>query len=80
MLSYSGTFVDQARGSNPEYPFGAWEYHATLIPGSETKAAPHLVPRQRVRQRRDARGVDARQLGARQPADVAGAEGEGLSA
>jgi enterochelin esterase-like enzyme len=37
VLSYSGTFVDQARGSNPEYPHGAWEYHATLIPNSERK-------------------------------------------
>ncbi len=37
VLSYSGTFVDQARGSNPEYPFGAWEYHSTLIPNSERK-------------------------------------------
>jgi hypothetical protein len=37
VLSYSGTFVDQARGSNPAYPFGAWEYHSTLIPNSERK-------------------------------------------
>ena len=37
VLSYSGTFVDQARGSNPKYPFGAWEYHSTLIPNSERK-------------------------------------------
>ena len=37
VLSYSGTFVDQARGSNPKYEFGAWEYHSTLIPNSERK-------------------------------------------
>ena len=37
VLSYSGTFVNQARGTNPEYPRGAWEYHATLIPNSEKK-------------------------------------------
>jgi enterochelin esterase-like enzyme len=37
VLSYSGTFVNQARGSNPAYPRRAWEYHATLFPGSERK-------------------------------------------
>lgn len=37
VLSYSGTFVDQARGTNPEYPRGAWEYHSTLIPNSDKK-------------------------------------------
>jgi enterochelin esterase-like enzyme len=37
VLSYSGTFVNQARGSNPAYPRGAWEYHATLFPNSERK-------------------------------------------
>jgi len=35
VLSYSGTFVGQARDAN--YPRGAWEYHATLIPNSERK-------------------------------------------
>ena len=37
VLSYSGTFVNQARGSNPAYPRGAWEYHATLFPNAERK-------------------------------------------
>lgn len=36
VLSYSGTFVGQAR-NDPKYPRGAWEYHATLIPNSEKK-------------------------------------------
>jgi len=35
VLSYSGTFVGQAR--NQTYPRGAWEFHATLIPNSEKK-------------------------------------------
>ena len=35
VLSYSGTFVGQARDAT--YPRGAWEYHATLIPNSEKK-------------------------------------------
>jgi len=35
VLSYSGTFVGQARDA--AYPRGAWEYHATLIPNSEKK-------------------------------------------
>jgi enterochelin esterase-like enzyme len=39
VLSYSGTFVNQQRLTPPatEYPRGAWEYHATLIPNSPPK-------------------------------------------
>ncbi len=37
VLSYSGTFVNQARPSTELAPRGAWEYHATLIPNSEKK-------------------------------------------
>jgi enterochelin esterase family protein len=37
VLSYSGTFVNQQSPLNPESPRGAWEYHATLIPGSPAK-------------------------------------------
>jgi enterochelin esterase-like enzyme len=37
VLSYSGTYVNQQSPPNPEYPRGAWEYHATLIPGAERK-------------------------------------------
>ena len=37
VLSYSGTFVNQASPVNPQYPRGAWEYHATLFPNSERK-------------------------------------------
>jgi enterochelin esterase family protein len=37
VLSYSGTFVNQARPSTALAPRGAWEYHATLIPNSEKK-------------------------------------------
>ncbi len=37
VLSYSGTYVNQQSPPNPESPRGAWEYHATLIPGSERK-------------------------------------------
>lgn len=37
VLSYSGTYVNQQWPSNPETPGGAWEYHATLIPGSPRK-------------------------------------------
>ena len=37
VLSYSGTFVNQARPSTELAPRGAWEYHATLIPSSEKK-------------------------------------------
>ena len=37
VLSYSGTFVNQQWPSNPQYPGGAWEYHAKLIPSSPPK-------------------------------------------
>ena len=37
VLSYSGTFVNQARPSTELAPRGAWEYHATLIPNAEKK-------------------------------------------
>ncbi len=37
VLSYSGTFVNQARPSTELAPRGAWEFHATLIPNSEKK-------------------------------------------
>ena len=34
VLSYSGTFVNQASPQDPATSRGAWEYHATLIPSS----------------------------------------------
>lgn len=37
VLSYSGTFVNQQSPPDPAYPRGAWEYHATLIPGTPRK-------------------------------------------
>jgi enterochelin esterase-like enzyme len=37
VISYSGTFVNQARPSTEIAPRGAWEYHATLIPNSPKK-------------------------------------------
>ena len=37
VLSYSGTYVNQQSPLNPASPRGAWEYHATLIPGAPTK-------------------------------------------
>jgi len=37
VLSYSGTFVNQQSPYNPESPRGAWEYHATMVPGSPVK-------------------------------------------
>jgi enterochelin esterase-like enzyme len=37
VLSYSGTYVNQQSPPNPGYPRGAWEYHATLIPGAARK-------------------------------------------
>ncbi|WP_343615217.1 alpha/beta hydrolase-fold protein [Novosphingobium sp.] len=37
VLSYSGTFVNQASPVDPATPRGAWEYHASLIPGSPAK-------------------------------------------
>jgi enterochelin esterase-like enzyme len=37
VLSYSGTFVNQASPENPATPHGAWEYHAKLIPNSAKK-------------------------------------------
>jgi iron(III)-enterobactin esterase len=37
VLSYSGTYVNQQWPHNPDTPGGAWEFHRTLIPGSETK-------------------------------------------
>jgi len=37
VVSYSGTFVNQARPSTTLAPRGAWEYHATLIPAAERK-------------------------------------------
>lgn len=37
VLSYSGTFVNQQSPPDPALPRGAWEYHATLIPGTARK-------------------------------------------
>jgi enterochelin esterase family protein len=37
VLSYSGTFVNQASPESKATPRGAWEYHATLIPNSPKK-------------------------------------------
>ena len=37
VLSYSGTFVNQAWPPDPRTPRGAWEYHATLVPKSARK-------------------------------------------
>jgi enterochelin esterase-like enzyme len=37
VLSYSGTYVNQQSPPDPVHPRGAWEYHATLIPGTERK-------------------------------------------
>jgi enterochelin esterase family protein len=37
VLSYSGTFVNQAWPPDPQTPRGAWEYHATLIPKAAKK-------------------------------------------
>ena len=80
VLSYSGTFVDQARGSNPKYPFGAWEYHSTLIPNTERKPLRiwfHVSELDNGATREES---TARELGARESAHVAGAQGERLSA
>ena len=37
VLSYSGTFVNQAAPADPATPEGAWDYHAHLIPESPRK-------------------------------------------
>ena len=37
VLSYSGTFVNQAWPPDPKTPRGAWEYHATLLPKTAKK-------------------------------------------
>jgi enterochelin esterase-like enzyme len=37
VLSYSGTFVNQAWPPDPATPRGAWEYHATLLPKAAKK-------------------------------------------
>jgi len=37
VLSYSGTFVNQAWPLDPKTPRGAWEYHATLVPKAAKK-------------------------------------------
>ncbi|HTC83159.1 MAG TPA: alpha/beta hydrolase-fold protein [Rhizomicrobium sp.] len=37
VLSYSGTFVNQAWPPDPKTPRGGWEYHATLIPKTAKK-------------------------------------------
>jgi enterochelin esterase-like enzyme len=37
VLSYSGTFVNQAAPADPATPEGAWDYHAHLIPESPHK-------------------------------------------
>lgn len=37
VLSYSGTYVNQQSPPNADYPRGAWEYHATLIPAAARK-------------------------------------------
>jgi enterochelin esterase family protein len=37
VLSYSGTFVNQAAPADPATPEGAWDYHAHLIPENPRK-------------------------------------------
>lgn len=37
VITYSGTYVNQASPFNPETPHGAWEYHEHLIPGTPRK-------------------------------------------
>jgi enterochelin esterase-like enzyme len=37
VLSYSGTFVNQASPVDPATPHGAWDYHARLIPAARAK-------------------------------------------
>jgi iron(III)-enterobactin esterase len=37
VISYSGTFVNQASPYNPEAPHGAWEYHEHLVPQEAPK-------------------------------------------
>ncbi len=37
VITYSGTYVNQASPLNPDAPHGAWEYHEHLIPGSPQK-------------------------------------------
>lgn len=37
VLTYSGTYVNQQWPYNPETPYGAWEFHKTLIPNSPVK-------------------------------------------
>jgi enterochelin esterase-like enzyme len=37
VLSYSGTFVNQASPQDPKTPHGGWEYHATLVPKTAKK-------------------------------------------
>jgi len=37
VITYSGTYVNQASPFNPETPHGAWEYHEHLIPQSPRK-------------------------------------------
>jgi iron(III)-enterobactin esterase len=37
VISYSGTFVNQASPFNPDTPHGAWEYHEHLIPQAAPK-------------------------------------------
>ena len=37
VLSYSGTFVNQASPQDPRTPRGGWEYHAKLIPNAAKK-------------------------------------------
>ena len=37
VLSYSGTFVNEANPLHPEITRGAWEYHQTLIPNAPRK-------------------------------------------
>jgi enterochelin esterase-like enzyme len=37
VITYSGTYVNQAYPFNPETPHGAWEYHEHLIPQSPRK-------------------------------------------
>ena len=37
VLSYSGTFVNQASPADPATPHGAWDYHARLVPAAPNK-------------------------------------------
>ena len=78
VLSYSGTFVNQAWPPDPKTPRGGWEYHDHLIAQAAEETHPRLDGGGREGQSLRCAGRDLAQLAAGQQPHGGGVQEEGL--